>query len=108
MSEMDITKEYYRFFIETMRRNRKSASKIFLYLDSAWGEKAPSDTTVFRTYSELQSGTRTSLSDAARSGRPKTICDRELIDEAEKLVAANPHIPINELARETGISHGSA
>jgi hypothetical protein len=105
---MDITKEGYRFFIETMRRNNKTPTEILDFLNMAWGDKAPSRATVFRTYNELESGARTSLSDAAHSGRPKTVCNREFTEEAAKLVAHNPRITIDELAREIGVSHGSA
>lgn len=105
---MEVTRECYRFFIETMRRNGETPTDILDYLNAAWGDKAPSKATVFRTFSELESGARTSLSDDARSGRPKTVCSRVLIEEAETLVAENPRITVDELALEAGVSHGSA
>jgi hypothetical protein len=105
---MEVKKNSYRFFIETMRRNGETPAAIHQYLTTAWKEEAPSRSTVFRTYSELQSGARTSFSDGEHSGRPKTVCNREMTEAVEKLVAENPRITIEEITEETGVSHGSA
>ena len=105
---MDVTKEAYRFFIETMRRNGKSAAEIHNQLSTAWHDKAPSQATVYRVFNDLASGARTSLSDAPHSGRPKSACIPEKIEEVEKLIAINPRITIEEIGEEASISHGSA
>lgn len=104
---MNVSKESYRFFIETMRRNGSTATEILQLLSNAWKDKCPSRATVFRVYSDLQSGTRTNLEDGDRSGRPRTSCNRENIDKVDDLVKQNPRITIEELTEEVGISFGS-
>lgn len=104
---MEVTKEGYRFFIETMRRNGRTAAEINQYLVKAWGEEAPSQATVYRTYKDLASGVRTEFSDDQHCGRPKTVCVPERVDEVDKIITQNPRITIAELVEETGISQGS-
>src|SRR5947208_10553700 len=98
---MDVSKEAYRFSIETMRRNGSNATQIYDFLNNAWKDKSPSKATVYRVYQELQSGMRTSLEDGKRSGRPKTSCKPDNVNHVE-IIKHNPRITIAELAEEVG------
>ena len=55
---MIVTRNSYRFFIETMRRTGHSASQIYRLLQKAWQEMAPSRAAVFRLFRELEDGTK--------------------------------------------------
>ena len=104
---MEVSKEAYRFFIETMRRNGSTPGQIFDILSNAWKDESPSKATVYRVYQEMQSGVRTSFEDEKRSGRPKTACIPENADHVQELIKVKPHITIQELAEEVDISQGS-
>jgi histone-lysine N-methyltransferase SETMAR len=104
---MDVTKENYRFFIETLRRNGASPAEICKTLTQAWKEDAPSQATVYRVYHELANGTRDSFQDNKRSGRPKSSCIAENVKEINAIINHDPHVTIRELVNEVGISFGS-
>lgn len=105
---MDCTRENYRFFIETMRRNGENATHILHLLEVAWGSAAPSRATVFRVFHELESGERVTLKDAPKVGGPSIACTDANITQAMVLITENPHITLDELADCLFISHGSA
>jgi hypothetical protein len=104
---MEMNKESYRFFIETMRRNEMNAQQVHQLLCTAWEEKAPSLATVYRLYGEFSTGSRNSFHDSKRSGRPSSACTPENVDEIDQLIHGDPRITLDELTYETGISHGS-
>ena len=58
MSESEMSKEHYRFFILTMQRNRIGADEIHRLLQQAWGNKAPGKSTVYRIFKEFSEGHR--------------------------------------------------
>ena len=76
LSEMEITKECYRFFIEALCRNGSTPSEIYKLLYQAWKDEAPSQATVYKLFSEFSSGTRNSFHDSVRSGRPTSSCSQ--------------------------------
>ena len=73
---MIVTRDSYRFFIQTMQRTGHSASQIYRLLQKAWQEMAPSRATVFRLFRELEDGTRNSFQDAPQEGRPVKACSQ--------------------------------
>jgi transposase len=104
---MEINKENYRFFVETMRRNGVAAQQIHQLLCTAWEDQAPSLPTVYRLLDEFASGSRTSFEEKSRSGRPTSACTSENVAEIEQLIEQDPRITLDELADETDISHGT-
>ena len=71
MTEAQMFREHYRFFILTMQRNRYSADEIHRLLQQAWGDKAPGRSTVYRIFKEYGEDQRSeSFVDDSRSGRP--------------------------------------
>ena len=104
---MDVTKESYHFFIETMRRNGSKPLEVHQLLHDAWKEKAPSQTTVFRLYKEFSTGSRDSFEDSERSGRPHTACTPENVDAVDQLIQENSRITLREIEKELDISRGT-
>ena len=60
------------FFIETLRRSGDSVGEIHPLLINAWNEDTPSQSTVDRICSEVESGVRTFFENQPKSGRPST------------------------------------
>ena len=52
-------------------------------------------------------GSRTSLEDKARSGRPLDSTDEEMCEKVLDLVYSDMRIQVEEIAQALGISHGS-
>ena len=106
-TKMEVSKECYRFFIETLRRNGKTQQEIHQLLQTAWGDESPSLATIYRLYSEFSTGSRGSFQDGERTGRPKSACTAEKVDEINMIIQCDPRVTVDELATETGICHGS-
>ncbi|KAL0820759.1 hypothetical protein ABMA28_006579 [Loxostege sticticalis] len=68
---------------------------IFLML-SAFGDEAPSKTTIYRWFAEFQRG-RVKLSDDPRQGRPKTAVTQENVDVVRKLIEEDQHVTYREI-----------
>jgi len=107
LSEMDMKKENYRFFIETMRRNGTKPTEIYQFLYQAWQDNAPSQATVYRICTGFESGSREAFSDDGRSGRPISVCIAENVNAVNKIIKKDPRVTLRELKDQLGISFGS-
>lgn len=104
---MNATPENIRFLVESCRRNNLPPSQAHAFVTHAWGSECISIATVYRLYSEYESGERTSFHDAPRSGRPHDVRIKENVEMVKHLVDTNPHITVDELMVETNLSHGT-
>lgn len=68
----------------------------------AFGDEAPSKTTIYRWYSEFQRG-RVSLMDDVREGRPKSAVSQENVDVVRQLVKEDRHVTYREIQEHLGI-----
>ena len=65
-------------------------------LDSVYGDSSPSFETVRYWLNEFKNG-RTSVQDAARPGRPKTVSDAENVRKVHKMVIADRRVTVSEI-----------
>ncbi|KAL0829480.1 hypothetical protein ABMA28_004242 [Loxostege sticticalis] len=63
---------------------------------SAFGDEAPSKSTIYRSFAEFQRG-RDKLSDDPRQGRPKTAVTQENVDVVRKLIEEDRHVTYREI-----------
>ena len=101
---MQCTRENYRFFVETMKRNGVDAQSIRQLLVNAWAGEAPSLATVYRHFAKDESSTE----DQPRSGRPRTSITDENIEAVRNMLANDRHLTVDEIVEKLSISHGSA
>ena len=108
MTEAQIFREHYRFFILTMQRNRCSADEIHRLLQQAWGDKAPGRSTVYRIFKEYSEGERCeSFADESRSGRPSSVVTEQSIELVKNLIETDNRLSVMKIAQMLNISHGS-
>ena len=75
-------------------------------LHAAFGDHAPSRTSVFEWFAEFRRGRR-SLDDAPRSGRPVEVTTEDKVAAVRAMVEEDARVTVAQLARITGISAGS-
>ena len=74
-------------------------------LSTVFGDEAPPLRTVQR-WSEWFRDGREDIEDEERAGRPIAETATENIQQIQDLINDDPYITVNELKRESGISHG--
>ena len=104
---MDCSKNNYCFFVETMRRNGKTAVECLNILKKAWGTTSPSRATVFKTYLQFKSEERESFADLEKSGRPSMSTTEENVDIVKKIIDEDCHISIRDIVKISKLSIGS-
>lgn len=75
-------------------------------LQTAFGEEAPSRTTVFAWFAEFRRGRR-SLEDEERCGRPVSATTEENVVAVRTMVEDDARVTVAQLVEETGISSGA-
>ena len=75
-------------------------------LHAAFGDHAPSRTTVFEWFGEFRRGRR-SLDDAPRWGRPAEVTTEDKVAAVHAMVEEDARMTAAQLARLTGMSAGS-
>ena len=75
-------------------------------LKAAFGDEAPSRTTIYDWFAEFQRGRR-SLEDIPRSGRPAAATTDLQVAAVQKLVDEDGRVTVLQIAEEVGISSGS-
>ena len=104
---MECKREYFRFFVETLRRNDVQPTEIHNYLVTAWNDSAPSLRTIRRYYHDLTFGARQSFLDSKRSGRLKSASTNQNITYIRNAIQNDCHITIDQLTSEISVSHGT-
>jgi histone-lysine N-methyltransferase SETMAR len=72
-------------------------------LVAAWGDQASSDRTVLNWFHEYERG-KLDVSDAPRSGRPRTAVSDEMIDAVRLLIEDDPHTTYQQIECSLEIS----
>ena len=101
-----MSKENFRFYMKMRTALNIPPGVIYDELYSVYSEQAPSYAAVERWAKSFNEG-RQEIEDEARSGRPviETISDN--IEEVRLLIDDDPHITIEEVQEQTGLSHGT-
>ena len=66
------------------------------------GDQAPSDRTVFNWFREYERG-KLDVSDASRSGRPRTAVSEEMVDTVRSIIEDDPHATYEQIECSLGI-----
>lgn len=99
---MELTRENFRTMIFYDFRCGLTQQQSIERLFSAFGDEAPSKTTVYRWFTEFQLG-RSSLGHGSGAGRPKTAVTPENIEAVQKLIEEDRHITYQEIQTCLGI-----
>lgn len=103
---MEISREGFRWIIFHNFRRGLSQQECVDELSSLYGDKAPSKTTVYRWYSEVNRG-RSSVADEFREGRPKSVVVPQNIDAVRELIMQDRHVTYCEIEASLHISSTS-
>ncbi|CAK1598303.1 unnamed protein product [Parnassius mnemosyne] len=93
---MELTRENSRAMIYYDFRSGLTQKQCVDRMISAFGDEAPSKTTIYRWFAEFQRG-RVKLSDDPCQGRPKTAVTQENVDAVRKLVEEDRHVTYREI-----------
>lgn len=99
---MELTRENFRSMIYYDFHCGLSQQQRIARLFSAFGNEAPSKSTVHRWFAEFNLG-RSSLSHASGAGRPKTAITQENVDAVQKLIEEDRHVTYREIQTSLGI-----
>ena len=100
------SKVEYRAVIWYLCLKGKTGQEIHCELTNVYGSSASSYAQVKFWIGEFK-GSRTSLEDETRSGRPSDATDEELCNKVQDLVYSDRRIKVEEIANALHISHGS-
>lgn len=99
---MDLSRENFRAMIFYDYKCGLTPKLCIDRLQQAFKDEAPSKTSVYRWFTEFESG-RTYLSDDFREGRPATAITDENIDLVRNMINADRHVTYAEIAASIGI-----
>ena len=99
-------KEYFRFYIIVRTALHIEPTVVHNELSTAFGDEAPPLRTVQR-WSKLFHDGREEVEDEERVGRPITETTVGNIQQINDPINDDPHIKINELGTESGLSQGT-
>lgn len=100
---MELSREHFRAMIFYDFRVGLTQQQCIDRLKSAFGDEAPSRSSVFSWYNEFKRG-RHSLKDEPREGRPISAVTPENIDAVRKLIEEDRHVTYQEIQATLGIS----
>ena len=99
-------KENFRAYIKVRTALSIQPKTIHDELYSVFGDQAPSYGTVAKWSKWFREG-RETIEDHPRPGRPVTETTSENIEEIRSLINDDPHLTIDEIQVETGMSRGT-
>ena len=105
--DMELTSEHYRAYVYIEHKRGLTPTAIVAQLQQADTTSTPSAATTYRWCRGFSDGSRTSLSDMERSGRPSTASTTANIVKIKALVEAEPKQSLRMLADATGLSKHS-
>ncbi|CAK1604551.1 unnamed protein product [Parnassius mnemosyne] len=94
---MELTRENSRAMIYYDFRSGLTQKQCVDRMISAFGDEAPSKTTIYRWFAEFQRVKRVKLSDDPRQGHPKTVVTQENVDAVRKLIEEDQHVTYREI-----------
>jgi transposase len=101
------TREEQRAVIRFLGSEGEKPADIHRRMKRQYGDACVSLQQVYEWHRKFKSGVST-LTDAARSGRPHTATTPNAIAAVERVIRENRRVTIDEVAGELKISHGSA
>lgn len=101
---MNPSKCCFRFYCLTEVKRGMSAMAIHENLVTVWDEDAPGFSTVKRWVKDFKDGTRSSLEDLPRSGRPATARTTENISTVQSLITHNPKFGVRCIEAEAQVN----
>lgn len=96
----------YRAVIKHLTAKGLTGSVIYKELRQTMGDKCPARSTVFRWMSEFENG-RTSVQDEIRPPRIRKVCSDDKVDEIRRMISANRHITMADIANTLSISRSA-
>jgi [histone H3]-lysine36 N-dimethyltransferase SETMAR len=99
-------KENIRFYIKVRTALNIEPKSIYDELYSVFGDSAPAYSTVAKWSKSFRDG-RERIEDEPRIGRPVTETTSENIENIRSIVNSDPHVTIDEIQLETGLSRGT-
>jgi histone-lysine N-methyltransferase SETMAR len=103
---MEYTKEEFRAYIKIRTQLGIAPKDIHEELLQLNYSNAPAYSTVKKWANRFSEG-RTSIHDDSRSGRPCTSTTSEHIAAVQKIISGDPHVSVEDISEEVGISIGS-
>ena len=100
---MELSREHFRAIIFYNFRRGLIQQQCIDKLNSIFGYEAPSRTSVYWWYGELNRG-RSSLQEEFREGRLKSVVVPETIDAVRQLIFEDRHVSYREIETTLGIS----
>ena len=100
---MELNREHFRMIIFYNFRRRLTQLQCIDELNSIFGDKALSRTSVYRWYGEFNRG-RSSFQDEFREGCPKSVVVPKTIDAVRQLILQDRHVTYREIKTTLGIS----
>ena len=76
-------------------------------LTAAWSDEVPSLRTIQRWLRDANETMTVELSDAARSGRPRTSRTDEMTAQVSQMIADDPHLSSRDLAEQLSSDHST-
>lgn len=104
--KMDLSREHYRAMIFYDFRSGLTQQQSYDRMHSAFGNEAPSKTTIYRWFQEFRFG-RNTLSDEFREGRPSTAVVPENIDAVREMIELDRHVTYDEIHASLGIGRSA-
>lgn len=99
---MNLSREHFRAMIFYDFKSSLTPKECIERLRSAFGDKAPSQSTVYEWYAEFKRG-RTTLSDEPKEGRPVTAVTPPNINAVRKLLEEDRRTTYSEIETSLGI-----
>lgn len=104
---MELGKEHYRAYTFIELQRGRTPAEVYEQLQEAHIPGIPSRATVFRWCHDFTDGTRTSLHDQPKSGRPSTSMTEDNIRTIQQSIAADPRQSLRVLAEALGCGKDS-
>ena len=99
---MELNREHYHAIIFYNFRRGLTQQQCIDELNLIFGDEAPSRTSVYRWYGELNRD-RSSLQDEFPEGHPKSVVVPETIDDVRQLILQDRHVTYREIETILGI-----
>ncbi|CAH1956314.1 unnamed protein product [Acanthoscelides obtectus] len=103
---MELNREHFCAIIFYNFQRQLSQQECLAELMSVFGNEAPHQSTISRSYGEFKRG-RVSLSDDSRVDAPKTVFTQENLDAVRKLIIEDRHVTYREIEASLKISKTS-
>lgn len=103
---MELTREHFRAIIFLRFSTWINTKECIIELHLTFGDEAPSKTTVYRWFSEINRG-RSSLSDEFREGRPKSAVAPKNIDAVCEMIKQDRHVTYYKIEESLSVSSTS-